>query len=114
MEDLEGTCEELLFCGNLEPSSACSLLDAALTAKKKQKQIGKGVQRVIDRCVGFIGENPVDCLQASRCLSLPIDTLAEIISSDQVSSSLPTSLHVFRLFFLTIHTVAFDMNNPKN
>lgn len=86
LEDLEMTCEDLL-CRNLEPRTACGLLASAIHSKKKQRNFGRGLQRIIDRCIAFIGENPTDCLQTPECLSFPSEILVEIISSDQVSSS---------------------------
>ena len=85
MDDLEITCEELL-CRNLDPLTASSLLNAALGVQSKQ--IGnknKGLQHLIDRCISYVGENPAECLQASNFLSIPMETLIAIISSDQVN-----------------------------
>ncbi len=88
MDDLGVTCEELL-CRSLDPLTASSLLNSALAMKVKHGGKNAGLQHLIDRCISYVGENPAECLQASNFLSIPMETLVAIISSDQVNTQLP-------------------------
>jgi len=81
MEDLQSICEDMI-CLNLEPTLAFQVLTNALGAKQKGH---KGLQTIIDKCIEHVGDNPGACLKANEFLSIHVDTLVAIISSDQVS-----------------------------
>ncbi|ODM98482.1 Kelch-like protein 2 [Orchesella cincta] len=76
MSDLKATCDELIS-KNLSPASSCTILNSALSTKQS------GLDEVIDKCINYIGENPNECIKATNFLSLPVETITRLISSDQ-------------------------------
>lgn len=45
----------------------------------------KGSRSFVDRCVAYIGENALECMQTSSFLNLSREALIRLISSDNVS-----------------------------
>ena len=88
MEDLVGTCEEIL-CGSLEASNVFTLLNAAVVAQQKGK---KSMNRIIDRCIAFVGENASEVLQCPAFLNMPQNCLTALIDADSVSRRVNMSL----------------------
>lgn len=75
MTDLKTTCEELIS-KNLSPVSSCSILNLALSSKQT------GLEDIINKCINYIGENPNECIKTTNFLSLPVETITCLISSD--------------------------------
>ncbi len=76
MTDLKTMCDELIS-KNLSPTSSCTILNLALSSKQS------GLEDIINKCINYIGENPNECIKTSNFLSLPIETITCLISSDQ-------------------------------
>lgn len=45
----------------------------------------KGSRSFVDRCVAYIGENALECMQTSSFLNLSREALIRLISSDNAS-----------------------------
>lgn len=52
----------------------------------------KGSRSFVDRCVAYIGENALECMQTSSFLNLSREALIRLISSDNAS---PKSRTIF-------------------
>ncbi|CAG7724587.1 unnamed protein product [Allacma fusca] len=80
VEDLVGTCEEIL-CGSLDPNNVFNLLNAALVAKQTGKKYMDGI---LDRCISFVGENASEVLQSSGFLTISQNCLAALVNADNL------------------------------
>lgn len=76
MTDLKEICDEQIS-KNLSPTSACTILNLALSSKQL------GLDEIKNKCINYIGENPNECIKTSNFLSLPTETITCLISSDQ-------------------------------
>ncbi|XP_050718113.1 BTB/POZ domain-containing protein 9-like isoform X3 [Eriocheir sinensis] len=83
LEELCQHCEDHIAT-TMTPHNACTFLMAAL--KMEQRTGGsKGSRSFVDRCVAYIGENALECMQTSSFLNLSREALIRLISSDNLA-----------------------------